>query len=50
MEKTVLIKAVRSLSYGDMSDLIEVIKATGAGPIGLVTDSAGCSRVKAMKY
>ncbi len=38
IEKTVLIKAPSVMSYGEVSDLIEVIKDTGANPIGLVTD------------
>ena len=37
IEKTVLIEAPRWLSYGDLSDLIEEIRATGAQPIGLAT-------------
>jgi len=50
IEKTVLIKAPRSLSYGEVSDLIAVIKATGASPIGLVTEGTGCSGAKALRY
>jgi hypothetical protein len=38
IEKTVLVKAPRSISYGEVSDLIDVIRTTGAEPIGLVTD------------
>jgi len=41
IEKTVLIKAPRGMSYGEVSDLIEVIKDTGANPIGLVTERTG---------
>jgi biopolymer transport protein ExbD len=44
IEKTVFIKAPRGMSYGEVSDLIEVIKEAGAGPIGLVTDSTGFSK------
>ena len=36
IERTVLIKAPRSLSYGEMVDLIEAVKEAGANPIGLV--------------
>jgi hypothetical protein len=38
IEKTVLIKATRWISYGEVSDLIDVIKATGAQPIGLLSE------------
>jgi biopolymer transport protein ExbD len=38
IEKTVFIKASRGLSYGEVSDLIGVVKGTGANPIGLVTE------------
>jgi biopolymer transport protein ExbD len=41
IEKTVFIKASRGLSYGEVSDLIGVVKGTGANPIGLVTDGTG---------
>lgn len=41
VEKTVLIKAPRWLSYGEVSDLIDVIIATGAEPIGVVTEGSG---------
>jgi len=50
IEKTVLIKAPRSLSYGEVCDLIAVVKATGASPIGLVTEDTGCSGAKALRY
>ena len=40
IEKTVYIKAPRSMSYGEVADLIEVIKAAGADRIGLVGRSA----------
>jgi biopolymer transport protein ExbD len=36
VEKTVQIKAPRSLNYGRVMDLIATIKATGAEPIGLI--------------
>lgn len=38
IEKTVLIKATRWISYGEVSDLINVIKGSGAQPIGLVSE------------
>ena len=41
IEKTVLIKAPREISYGEVSDLIEFLRETGASPIGLVTESSG---------
>jgi biopolymer transport protein ExbD len=41
IEKTVLIKAPRGMSYGEVSDLIQLIKDTGANPIGLVTERTG---------
>ena len=41
IEKTVFIKAPRGMSYGELSDLLDVIKATGASPIGLVTELDG---------
>ena len=44
IEKTVLIQAPRRLSYGDVSDLIEVIRTTGAKPIGLATEGSGYPR------
>jgi biopolymer transport protein ExbD len=37
-EKTVYIKAPRSVSYGKVADLIEAIKDSGADPIGLIAD------------
>ena len=40
IEKTVYIKAPRSMSYGEVADLIEVIKEAGADRIGLVGRSA----------
>ena len=45
IEKTVLIKAPRWLSYGEVSDLIDVIRATSAKPIGLVTEGSGYPHV-----
>jgi biopolymer transport protein ExbD len=36
LEKTVWIKAPRNISYGEVADLIAVIKATGADPVGLI--------------
>jgi biopolymer transport protein ExbD len=41
IEKTVCIKAPRGMSYGEVSDLIEVIKEAGASPIGVVTERTG---------
>ena len=38
VEKTVQIKAPRSLNYGKVMDLITTIKATGAEPIGLIAE------------
>lgn len=35
IEKTVLISAPRRVSFGEVSDLIDVIRMTGAKPIGL---------------
>lgn len=41
IEKTVLIRASRQISYGDVSDLIDGVRGTGAKPIGLVTKGSG---------
>ena len=38
VEKAVYIKAPRSMSYGEIADLIATIKAAGADPIGLIAD------------
>jgi hypothetical protein len=38
IERIVLVRSNRSISYGEVSDLIEVIRATGAKPIGLVSE------------
>jgi len=38
VEKTVQIKAPRSLNYGKVVDLIATIRATGAEPIGLIAE------------
>lgn len=38
IDKTVYIKAGRALSYGEVHDLIERLKAAGANPIGLISD------------
>jgi biopolymer transport protein ExbD len=35
IEKTVYLKVARSIRYGDVADLIEELKGTGANPIGL---------------
>ena len=39
IENTVLVRAPREVSYGEVSDLVEMIRATGAKPIGLVTET-----------
>jgi biopolymer transport protein ExbD len=39
IEKTVYIKAPRSLSYGELVDLIKVLEEAGATPIGLLPDA-----------
>ncbi|HLE61599.1 MAG TPA: hypothetical protein VI750_00605 [Pyrinomonadaceae bacterium] len=36
IEKTVYLKAARSIIYGEVADLIKELKGTGANPIGLV--------------
>jgi biopolymer transport protein ExbD len=38
IEKTVFIKAPRSLPYGEVARLMDGLKATGAEPIGLQLD------------
>jgi biopolymer transport protein ExbD len=38
IEKTVMIKAPRSISYGDVAKVIDGIKGAGASPIGLQID------------
>lgn len=38
VEKTVFIKAPRSLSYGEVARLMDGLKGTGASPIGLQLD------------
>jgi biopolymer transport protein ExbD len=38
IDKTVYVKASRSLSYGEVADLIQKLKDIGANPIGLVTE------------
>lgn len=38
IEKTVYIKAPRSVSYGEVSDLIAAAKEAGADPVGLIAD------------
>ena len=37
-EKTVFIKAPRNLPYGDVTRVLDGLKGTGAGPIGLQLD------------
>ena len=37
IEKTVFIKAPRNMSYGEVTDLIKVVREAGADPIGLVS-------------
>jgi len=39
IEKTVFIKAPRSISYGEIARVIDGLKGTGAEPIGLQLDS-----------
>ena len=39
IEKTVFIKAPRSLPYGEVIRVMDGLKATGAGPIGLQLDA-----------
>jgi biopolymer transport protein ExbD len=36
IEKTVCIKAPRSMSYGEVADLIAVVKEAGGNPVGLI--------------
>ena len=38
IEKTVYIKAPRSMSYGEVADLIAAVREAGAHPIGLIAD------------
>ncbi|MCM3905147.1 MAG: hypothetical protein ND866_25920 [Pyrinomonadaceae bacterium] len=38
LDKTVYIKAPRSMSYGDIADLIVTVKNAGADPVGLIAD------------
>ncbi len=38
IEKTVFIKAPRSLRYGEIAKVIDVVKVAGASPIGLQVD------------
>ena len=38
VEKTVFIKAPRSIPYGEVARVIDGLKATGADPIGLQLD------------
>jgi biopolymer transport protein ExbD len=38
IERTVFIKAPRSISYGDVAKVIDGIKGAGANPIGLQLD------------
>jgi len=39
IEKTVFIKAPRSISYGEVTRVIDGIKGAGANPIGLQLDN-----------
>jgi hypothetical protein len=41
IERTVLIRANPSVSFGDLSRLIDVLRTTGARPIGLITQCSG---------
>jgi biopolymer transport protein ExbD len=38
IEKTVFVKAPRSLRYGDVVKVIDAIKGAGANPVGLQVD------------
>lgn len=38
IEKTVVIKAPRSISYGEIVKVVDGVKATGANPVGLQID------------
>jgi biopolymer transport protein ExbD len=38
IEKTVFVKAPRSLHYGDVVKVIDAIKGAGANPVGLQVD------------
>ena len=38
IEKTVYIKAPRSMSYGEVADLIAAVKEAGSDPVGLIAD------------
>jgi biopolymer transport protein ExbD len=38
IEKTVFVKAPRSLKYGDVVKVIDAIKGAGANPVGLQVD------------
>jgi biopolymer transport protein ExbD len=38
LEKTVFVKAPRSLKYGDVVKVIDAIKGAGASPVGLQVD------------
>lgn len=39
IERTVFIKAPRSINYGEVARLIDVVKGTGAAPVGLQLDN-----------
>jgi biopolymer transport protein ExbD len=38
LERTVFVKAPRSLKYGDVVKVIDAIKGAGASPVGLQVD------------
>jgi biopolymer transport protein ExbD len=38
IEKTVFVKAPRSVKYGDVVKVIDAIKGAGANPVGLQVD------------
>ena len=40
IERTICIKAPRSLSYGEVADLIAVVRETGADPVGLIVENS----------
>ena len=41
IEKSVLIRAPRTVSYGEVADLIVAVKEAGADPVGLTADRLG---------
>ncbi len=39
IEKTVFIRAPRSIYYGDVAQVIDAVKGAGANPVGLQIDN-----------